>query len=286
VIGALTVAAMTLCPAAAELFDANAGGGGDGSLAAGARPFAAGEEGEALLSPQYVEWLQERADSYATDTADWFLDSYFRRCPVLVANLHGFDYTGGGYATAYEWWLGLDGLGLAHAGSTAPPPGALLFYGPTHSNSAGHVDTYLGDGRIISNDIGADASYQPGAVSIFSMADDPWSWAGWNAANYLGWAEPYFTSTPIVADRPDPFGPAPQPADDDAATPDDDAPLSDLPRPVDPFSPYGPVSIEGGANDLSGTDPDQAVPDEAPDSEAATGDAVVELGTIGLSMDY
>jgi hypothetical protein len=124
---------------------------------------------------------------------------------VLAANLHGFAYTGGSYATAYDWWLGLEAQGYARAGGAAPPAGALLFFAPTGGNYAGHVDVYLGDGRIISSDVDSSGAHAPGEVGIVDMNTEPGasSWAGWNAPNYLGWAEPrFFGAGQIAAQRP------------------------------------------------------------------------------------
>jgi hypothetical protein len=163
-------------------------------------PAPAAEGG--LLTADYVTWLNRRAQAFVASHADWYLTSYARRCPVLAANLNGYDSSD--HATAYDWWLGFAAHGQAHLADTNPPAGALLFFAATSSNPAGHVAVYLGDGKIASNDIDSHGQFRSGGVGIFSVTDPlaAGSFASWTDPTYLGWTPPRFTSRVIAHGRP------------------------------------------------------------------------------------
>jgi hypothetical protein len=83
----------------------------------------------------------------------------------------------GAAPTAVDWW---NQHGGHHPGDTAPPLGALVFWGPTAYNSAGHVGLALGNGQVVSSEERSTT-----VIHTFAIADR-------NAAGYpyLGWIMP------------------------------------------------------------------------------------------------
>ena len=79
--------------------------------------------------------------------------------------------------TALAQWGRAKSAGVAHPGSKDIPVGAHMFWQTSHP--AGHIATYVGDGKVVTNMPG-------GSVEIVD----------WHELNewgpYLGWANPYY----------------------------------------------------------------------------------------------
>ena len=73
----------------------------------------------------------------------------------------------------------------AHPDDRRPPVGALVFWAT--GGPYGHVAVYVGNGRIVSNDIG-DRVPGEGGVYLVDFALDRVS----GAPTYLGWAPPIY----------------------------------------------------------------------------------------------
>jgi cell wall-associated NlpC family hydrolase len=88
--------------------------------------------------------------------------------------------TGG---TAAKYWSA-DPKGYTRHTSTSPAVGALVFWGATASNSAGHVGIYLGNDQVISTSSWPEKST--------GTTVHEWSLTGRNAEGYpyLGWMSP------------------------------------------------------------------------------------------------
>ncbi|MGY4769788.1 NlpC/P60 family protein (plasmid) [Kribbella sp. CWNU-51] len=69
-----------------------------------------------------------------------------------------------------------------------PPVGALVFW--ETSGPYGHVAVYVGNGRIVSNDIGDRVPGEGGVYLVpFELIESRWN------ATYLGWAPPIYSTT-------------------------------------------------------------------------------------------
>lgn len=97
-------------------------------------------------------------------------------CDQFVAQMYG--YQSSGYATALTNWNATP-ANLKHPGDMQAPPGALMYWG----GGAGHVALSLGNGSIVSTDIGGD-----GTVSTVPATAITQKWG----KSYLGWTYPYF----------------------------------------------------------------------------------------------
>jgi hypothetical protein len=97
-------------------------------------------------------------------------------CDNFVANMYG--YSSSGYSTAAANWTATP-ANLKHPGDMQAPAGALMYWG----GGDGHVALSLGNGSIISTDIGGNGTVTTApATAITSKWGKP----------YLGWAYPYF----------------------------------------------------------------------------------------------
>lgn len=95
-----------------------------------------------------------------------------------------FGRSSSGYNTAFVHYTGLVNRGVMHAGDRNPPPGALVFFGPTAKNgNAGHVMLAAGNGQFISTTFSGYAGSRPGRVSTVSL-----SWGETYSGPYLGWS--------------------------------------------------------------------------------------------------
>lgn len=123
-------------------------------------------------------------NSRALDLAKNGGDVWFERCQNFVAVLDGRSHSG--YSTALDAWQTFGATGVAHLVTSndgvAPPVGAWLYYRDS-TNPAGHVATYLGNGRIASTDVFARGRIGVGPAS--AITDGPWR------MQYLGWAPPW-----------------------------------------------------------------------------------------------
>ncbi len=124
--------------------------------------------------------LYTRAIAFATHGGN----GWFDRCQAFVAQLDGHAYSG--YRTALDAWQTFEAAGAAHpvtqADGIAPPVGAWLYYSDS-TNPAGHVVTYLGNGRIASTDVFGRGRVGVGPAS--AITNGPWH------MQYLGWATPW-----------------------------------------------------------------------------------------------
>ncbi len=78
--------------------------------------------------------------------------------------------------------------GNARSGDRRPPTGALVFWDT--GGPYGHVAVYVGDGRIVSNDIGDTVPGEGGVYLVdFALIESHWG------ATYLGWAPPIYSTT-------------------------------------------------------------------------------------------
>lgn len=97
-------------------------------------------------------------------------------CDNFVANMYGFSASG--YNTAVDNWKATP-ASLKHAGDMNAPAGALMYWG----GGDGHVAISLGNGSIVSTDIGG-----MGTVTTAPATAITTKWG----KSYLGWAYPYF----------------------------------------------------------------------------------------------
>ncbi len=104
------------------------------------------------------------------------VSGYHNRCLQLADN--AYQPKGGRTSTALSQWNRAKAKGYGHPGDTNPPVGAQMFW--RTSNPAGHIATYVGNGKAVTNMPG-------GAVKKID----------WKKMNdwgpYLGWAEPYYS---------------------------------------------------------------------------------------------
>jgi hypothetical protein len=108
---------------------------------------------------------------------------YYQLCARLAANIWGCPYSG--YYSAAEQWRQMLNTAKAHPTDRRPPVGALLFWAT--DGPYGHVAVYVGNGRIVSNDIG-DRSPGEGGVYLVDVGSIEERWG----ATYLGWAPPIY----------------------------------------------------------------------------------------------
>ncbi|TDO30207.1 CHAP domain-containing protein [Kribbella sp. VKM Ac-2527] len=111
-------------------------------------------------------------------------DGYYQLCARLAANIWGLAQSG--YTSAAEQWTQMVATGNAHPNDRQPPTGALLFWAT--GGPYGHVAVYVGDGRIVSNDI-EDRALGIGGVYLVEVGAIE---AGWSAT-YLGWSPPIYS---------------------------------------------------------------------------------------------
>jgi hypothetical protein len=108
---------------------------------------------------------------------------YYQLCARLASNIWGRSNSG--YYSAAEQWLRMTNSGNAHPSDRRPPVGALLFW--STDGPYGHVAVYVGNGRIVSNDIG-DRTPGDGGVYLVDVGAIEQRWG----ATYLGWAPPIY----------------------------------------------------------------------------------------------
>lgn len=101
---------------------------------------------------------------------------YHNQCLRLADN--AYQPKGGRTSTALSQWNRAKAKGYAHPGDTNPPVGAQMFW--RTSNPAGHIATYVGDGKAVTNMPGGKVK----KINWTQMND-------WGP--YLGWAEPYYS---------------------------------------------------------------------------------------------
>jgi hypothetical protein len=100
---------------------------------------------------------------------------YHNQCLRLADNAYQPKH--GRTSTALNQWSRAKRKGFAHPGDRRPPVGAQMFW--RTSNPAGHIATYVGGGKAVTNVPG-------GRVKKMN-------WERMNSwGRYLGWAEPYY----------------------------------------------------------------------------------------------
>jgi len=110
---------------------------------------------------------------------------YYQLCARLAANIWGRPRAG--YFSAAQQWSRMIATGNAHARDRRPPVGALVFWAT--DGPYGHVAVYVGDGRIVSNDINDRAPGEGGVYLVeIGLIESQWN------ATYLGWAPPIYPS--------------------------------------------------------------------------------------------
>ncbi|MFI7067091.1 CHAP domain-containing protein [Kribbella sp. NPDC050124] len=111
---------------------------------------------------------------------------YYQLCARLASNIWGRSHSG--YASAAEQWAQMVSTENAHPDDRRPPVGALLFW--STDGPYGHVAVYVGNGRIVSNDIGDRLPGQGGVYLVdVGAIEERWG------ATYLGWAPPIYPTT-------------------------------------------------------------------------------------------
>lgn len=109
---------------------------------------------------------------------------YYQLCARLAANI--WDRPRAGYFSAAEQWRQMVATGNAHAGDRRPPVGALVFW--ETGGPYGHVAVYVGNNRIVSNDINDRVPGEGGVYLVdFALIESKWG------ATYLGWAPPIYS---------------------------------------------------------------------------------------------
>ncbi len=107
--------------------------------------------------------------------AEQGMGGYHDQCLRLADDAYGAK--GPRTSTALAQWARAREAGLSHPDSKDIPVGAQMFW--RTSNSAGHIATYVGNGKVVTNMPG-------GAVELVD----------WRTLNewgpYLGWASPYY----------------------------------------------------------------------------------------------
>ncbi|MFI5696479.1 CHAP domain-containing protein [Kribbella sp. NPDC051586] len=111
---------------------------------------------------------------------------YYQLCARLASNIWGHPRSG--YYSAAEQWAQMVSSGNAHPDDRRPPVGALLFW--STDGPYGHVAVYVGNERIVSNDIGDRVPGQ-GGVYLVGVGAVEQRWG----ATYLGWAPPIYPTT-------------------------------------------------------------------------------------------
>ncbi len=100
---------------------------------------------------------------------------YHNQCLRLADN--AYQPKGNRTSTALNQWYRAKRKGYGHVGNRKPPVGAQMFW--RTSNPAGHIATYVGNGKAVTNMPG-------GKVKKIN-------WRKMNSwGKYLGWAEPYY----------------------------------------------------------------------------------------------
>lgn len=114
-----------------------------------------------------------------------------RLCSYMMARVWGKGSSGKAYAVGSNagngLWYYLLSTGHGHANDRNVPVGALLFY--KTGSIAGHVAIYLGNNKVLSNDVLDSTSHVTGGAYITdasSLESSPWR------LTYLGWADPAY----------------------------------------------------------------------------------------------
>jgi hypothetical protein len=114
-----------------------------------------------------------------------------RLCSYMMARVWGKGSSGKNYAVGSNagngLWYYLLSTGHGHPNDRSVPVGALLFY--KTGSIAGHVAIYLGNNKVLSNDVLDSTSKVTGGAYITdasALEGSPWR------LTYLGWADPAY----------------------------------------------------------------------------------------------
>lgn len=127
------------------------------------------------MRPVGVTRSPEKAVAQLLELAEQRAGGYWRQCLRLADD--AYQPKGPRVDTALNQWRRAKSAGVAHPKDPEPPIGAQMFWDPGHS--AGHVATYVGDDKAVTN-----------------MPDGTVKAVAWRRMNdwgpYLGWAPPYY----------------------------------------------------------------------------------------------
>lgn len=130
---------------------------------------------DATMRPVGVTRSPQKAVAYLLELAEQRAGGYWRQCLRLADDAYLPE--GPRVGTALDQWRRAKSAGVAHLKDPEPPAGAQMFWDPGHA--AGHVATYVGDGKAVTN-----------------MPDGTVKAVAWRRMNewgpYLGWAQPYY----------------------------------------------------------------------------------------------
>ncbi len=131
--------------------------------------------GSVAMRTRGTTYSPTRAADRLENWAQKGVSGYHNGCLRLADN--AYQPKGARTGTALSQWKRAKNHGYAHPGDRKPPVGAQMFW--RTSNPAGHIATYVGNGKAVTNMPG-------GAVKKID----------WTRMNdwgpYLGWAEPYY----------------------------------------------------------------------------------------------
>lgn len=131
--------------------------------------------GAVAMRSKGTRFSPARAANRLENWADAGVSGYHNQCLRLADN--AYQPKGNRTGTALQQWYRAKKHGYGHPGDRRPPVGAQMFW--RTSNPAGHIATYVGNGKAVTNMPG-------GQVKEID----------WHRMNkwgpYLGWAEPYY----------------------------------------------------------------------------------------------
>lgn len=131
--------------------------------------------GAVAMRAKGTTYSPQKAADRLENWADRGMSGYHNRCLQLADN--AYQPKRGRTSTALSQWNRAKRHGYGHPRDTNPPVGAQMFW--KTSNPAGHIATYVGNGKAVTNMPG-------GKVKKID-------WKKMNSwGPYLGWAEPYY----------------------------------------------------------------------------------------------
>jgi hypothetical protein len=170
-VAALGVCLVATAPAAAATDDLGVGS----DAAVGWGQERAPRPSRAALHPTGTTRSPARAVAYLLELAEDRTAGYWGQCLKLADD--AYMPKGPRVQSAFAQWYRAKDAGVAHRKDPDPPLGAQMFWDPGHSS--GHVATYVGDGKAVTN-------MPDGTVKAIKWQDmNDWG-------PYLGWADPYY----------------------------------------------------------------------------------------------
>ena len=131
--------------------------------------------GAVAMRTKGTTYSPEKAADRLENWAENGLSGYHNKCLQLADN--AYQPKGGRTSTALSQWNRAKRHGYAHPGDRTPPVGAQMFWKTSHP--AGHIATYVGNGKAVTN--------MPGG----KVKKIDWKVMN-NWGPYLGWAEPFY----------------------------------------------------------------------------------------------